>query len=82
MPLYHFACSHCHKNRRKILAPEEVGAAVVICECGEFMDRKARPPTSKIIETLDNGAMVRKVERPADAEQLYRERAHGKKGVI
>jgi hypothetical protein len=82
MPLYHFQCIHCEKTRRRILEPDQVGAVVVLCECGELMDRKSKPPTTKITETLDNGAMVRKVERPADAEQLYRERAHGKKGNI
>jgi hypothetical protein len=82
MPLYHFECPNCHKLQRRILEPDRIGAAVVICECGDFMDRKVMPPTTKITEVLDNGAMVRKVERPANAEEMYRERAKGKKGNI
>lgn len=40
-----------------------------------FLTRVEEPATSKIVETLDNGLMSRRVERPADAERLYKERA-------
>jgi hypothetical protein len=65
------------------MTPQECDEHEVQCnQCGDFMDRDPHPPSTRITETLDNGAMVRKVERPANAEEMYRERAHGKKGVI
>jgi len=83
MPLYHYKCPSCENVKRKILEPKEARVAWVFCEeCAVLMERSIKPPTTKITETLDNGAMVRKVERPADAEELFRERAHGKKGNI
>ena len=33
------------------------------------------PTSARLLETLDNGLMARRVERPADAERLYKERA-------
>lgn len=39
------------------------------------MVRNPKPPTSNVVERLDNGFMARAVERPADAERLYKERA-------
>lgn len=40
------------------------------------MRRAPKPPTTNVAERLDNGLMPRAVERPADAERLYHERAH------
>ncbi len=39
------------------------------------MERDAKGPSAQVKETLDNGAMKRKVERFKDAEQLYKDRA-------
>jgi hypothetical protein len=50
--------------------------------CDAQLARVPKAPTTQITETLDNGLMARKLERPADAEQIYHERAYGKKGVI
>lgn len=43
--------------------------------CGGKLVRDARGPTSVVMERLDNGAMVRTMERLADAERLTSERA-------
>jgi hypothetical protein len=39
------------------------------------MERAPRGPTAQVKETLDNGAMKRKVERFKDAEKLYKDRS-------
>lgn len=45
------------------------------CACGKRMRSGPAAPTSQVVEKLDNGAMVRPLERLADAERLYAERA-------
>jgi len=32
-------------------------------------------PTTRIVESLDNGLMPRAIERPAESERLFKERA-------
>jgi transcription elongation factor Elf1 len=83
MPLYNFSCPVCGKATRRILVPEDLDYTEVRCaKCDTIMEYSPKPPTTRITETLDNGAMVKKVERLSDAEEIYRDRAHGKKGVI
>ncbi len=83
MPIYFFSCADCLEEARKLLKPEALDSMVFFCpKCHKPMERSPQPPTSRVTETLDNGIMVRKVERLADAEQIHRERAKGKKGVI
>jgi len=84
MPAYSFECPVCHKLQRAILSVEEAKGPVP-CRtegCAGILKRKARAPSTQITETLDNGLMARRLERPAEAETIYNERAHGKKGVI
>lgn len=73
MPLYCYACT-CGKTTRRLCKPAEA-KDLPVCECGLNMNRDPRPPTTKIVETLDSGYSPRKVERLADAERLYRERS-------
>lgn len=83
MPQYTFKCPFCGEKKRTIMEPEEVKEAQVEClKCGGLTVRDAPSPTTQITETLDNGAMVRRLERLADAEKIFHERAHGKKGNI
>ena len=83
MPIYYFHCPECQETVRKLLKPEALEGMTPYCpKCHKAMERSPQPPTAKIVETLDNGIMVRRVERLADAEQIHKERAHGKKGVI
>lgn len=47
------------------------------CACGRPLARAARAPAVQVVERLDNGAMVRPVERPVDIVQQVRD--HNKK---
>lgn len=74
MPLYHFKCCKCHKPARKILPASEANKTH-ICQCGHTLTREHRPPSTVAKEILDNGVMVKAVERPSEAEELYKTRA-------
>ena len=85
MPQYFFVCPVCHWPERRILSPEESKDPIpcTMTEgCSGILKRTPKPPTSKIVETLDNGAMPRRLERLADAERIFEERARGKKGNL
>ena len=45
-----------------------------MCKCGEIMNRQVKGPSTQTMERLDNGAMVRAVERYSDAERLLKDR--------
>lgn len=77
MSLYHFSCVGCEEDTRRLLEkPSEV--SIQICKkCGDKLTRVPNPPTSAIIEVLDNGIMSKKVERFSEAERLFKERAKG-----
>lgn len=78
MPLFHYKCDACGEQRRRLLVAAR-GNEVWPCPqpgCGGAMRRAPKPPTTNVAERLDNGLMPRAVERPADAERLYHERAH------
>lgn len=76
MPLYYFTCPLCSSTAKKIYDTEaEAIAKIKPCKCGGKMVRSPRPFTSKAVETIDNGFMVKKVERLVDAARIYRERA-------
>jgi hypothetical protein len=78
MPLYNFKCIDCGATKRKLLESEErAQVACIICDCGSFMERNAQAPSARVTEVLDNGMMVRKVERLQDAERIYKDRSHG-----
>lgn len=73
MPLYHFTCPACQVGVRKVVPVSE--AERVRCPaCGGALKRVPKPPTCTVTETLDNGFMTKRLERPADAERLYKER--------
>lgn len=75
MPLYHLKCEACKVFERHMLSPAEAKAGVACRGCGVRMARDPNPPSTSVMETLDNGAMVRKLERLSQAEELYRDRA-------
>jgi hypothetical protein len=39
------------------------------------MVRDEQPPSVRVVETIDNGIMPKKVERLSEAERLFKERA-------
>jgi hypothetical protein len=72
MPAFHLKCDKCSKEKRKLLPKYEV----LSCDCGGFFHRNSSDgPNTVIKETLDNGVMVRKVERIHNIDQLIKERA-------
>lgn len=79
MPLFHWACPVCNVVLRRILDAKGNEYVVIgSCptkDCPGALKRAPKPPTAQAVETLDNGFMVRRLERPVDAERLYRERA-------
>jgi hypothetical protein len=40
------------------------------------MTRQFAAPTARVTEVLDNGIMVKRVERIHDAQEIYNERGH------
>jgi hypothetical protein len=74
VPLYYFTCA-TDGEVRKILKPAEAAQPQTCEDCGGNLVRKPRGPTANKVERLDAPHMARAVERPADAERLYRERA-------
>lgn len=79
MPIYFYLCPSCGLTIIRVLKKEE---PTTPCDCGADAKRAPKAPTTRITETLDNGIMVRKLERLADAEQIHDDMAHGKKGTI
>ncbi len=76
MPAYYLFCEACGDDRHVIRKNAKAADNVTCQTCGFGpMIRAVRAPTSRVVETLDSGIMSRRVERPADAERLYRERA-------
>ncbi len=74
MPLYQFICSACAEQTRKILDAGKQKEKHA-CKCGGELLRDASAPSTQTMETLDNGLMVRRIERLKDAEELYHDRA-------
>lgn len=81
MALYYFRCGGCDKELRKFFDNLQQASQPLTCECGQVFVRDPHPPSSQVMETLDNTMMVRRLERHADAERLSKERAaaHKKK---
>jgi hypothetical protein len=50
-------------------------SGVACRKCGAQLSVDLPSLTSRVTETLDNGYMTKAVERPADAERLYKEKA-------
>lgn len=78
MPSFNYKCTYCVNKRRKIFdSAEQAAKTVVSCElCYRPMERSYAAPSARVTETLDNGAMVRKVERIQNAQEIYTERGH------
>lgn len=74
MPLYHFKCSRCGPVQR-LLDVEVVESGPIHCKkCGEILIRTPKGASTNAMEYIDSGIMARAVERPADAQRLFKER--------
>jgi hypothetical protein len=72
MPAFYLKCQKCGSEKRRILAKY----ADSPCDCGGVYERTDKTnPSTMIKETLDNGAMVRKIERLHNIEELVKERS-------
>lgn len=72
--LLRFTCKSCGESTRKIVASAN-DVKDIKCTCGGACERSPNPPSTHVMETLDNGAMPRALERRQNAEELYREHA-------
>ena len=75
MPKYNLICRDCHLlQSRIVMAPN--GLTTFECkQCGGKCKRLVKGPSAQVMEKLDNGSMVRAVERLANAEILAQDRA-------
>jgi putative FmdB family regulatory protein len=74
MPLFNYRCSSCGLTKsviRRFKAKKNPPS----CSCGTVMTRAPKPPSSRVVETIDNGVMPKRVEKLVDAERLFKERA-------
>ncbi len=77
MPLFYYRCDACQFQKRRLRSAAD-GNEPWTCPkalCQGVMLREAKGATANVVERLDSPHMVRAVERPADAERLYKERA-------
>ncbi len=72
MPKY---CFECVCGMKVDLLRKNQPQIVKCPKCESSMSRFISPATARMVEVLDNGLMTRRIERPANAEQLYKERA-------
>lgn len=71
MALFHYHCPVCGADERHL----ERKPSDRLCKaCQKPLTRAPRPPSSRVVERLDNGLMVKALERLADAPELHRAR--------
>lgn len=76
MPIYLYVCESCKTEKKKLLSPEDSKLQQSCLKCKGNLKRTPQAPNTSVKETLDNGIMVRKIERPANAQELYKERSN------
>jgi predicted RNA-binding Zn-ribbon protein involved in translation (DUF1610 family) len=75
MALFRITCDSCGLKAAR-LGDTEADALKKSCpSCGSQVKREATGLSATLKECLDNGVMPRALERLADAERLYRDRA-------
>ncbi len=73
MPVFTYLCPVEKVEFRKMLPKVE---DFVACKCGAKSGRKqVSVPGVSVYEHLDNGSMARAIDRPADAQRIFAERA-------
>lgn len=79
MPLYKYKCELCEEISKFLT--DEPSEDINCNKCGGWIDGPAKayrflaPSTYQNLEMLDNGLSAKPIERYADAERLFRERA-------
>ncbi|MDE2425739.1 MAG: hypothetical protein KGO96_07515 [Elusimicrobia bacterium] len=75
MPLFYFKCPYCNTPFSFLLKNENDGKDKKCKNCNIPLIRTIKSPNIEHKEVLDNGAMVRKVERLVDSEEIFKERS-------
>lgn len=75
MPLFYYWCEPCQNRFYKLLQTAPTSQKVECPKCSGEAVRAPQAPTTKSMEKIDNGLMARAVERPADAERMFKERS-------
>lgn len=76
LPSFALKCDTCSAGTRVLRdSIHDLAEHLPRCVCGGIFQRAATGPSTQVMERLDNGAMPRAVERLADAERLYADRA-------
>lgn len=74
MALFNLQCE-CGTSKRVFSDSFEiVNLQQKMCQCGKIMQRAVKGPSTQMIERLDNGSMVKALERYSDAERIFQER--------
>ena len=75
MALFNLLCTKCGNTKRVFGDTyETVDIRQKICKCNYQMNRLTTGPSTHLIERLDNGSMVKALERYSDAERVFNER--------
>ena len=75
MALFNLLCTKCGSSKRVFGETfEELTIDQKVCKCGYCAVRLTKGPSTSIMERLDNGVMVKALERYADAERIFQER--------
>jgi len=75
VPLFCLVCTSCGEATNRLADTAPAALQKPCTKCQGVMKRQPKGVSSQVMEKLDNGAMPRAVERLADAERLYNERA-------
>jgi hypothetical protein len=75
MALFNLLCTKCGNTKRVFGDTyESIDFRKKICKCNYGMVRLVKGPSTSIMEKLDNGVMVKALERYSDAERIFKER--------
>lgn len=75
MPLFYVQCLGCGETAARVLPSSD---AVKTCHCklcNGKVKRVPRPPSTQMMERLDNGIMPKAIDRLANAEEFYLDHA-------
>lgn len=77
MPVFTFKCPYCNNLRKRLFDTVAEADKPIKCElCYRIVERQYGAPTARVTEVLDNGSMVKRVERVQNAQEIYTERGH------
>lgn len=75
MPIYLFKCG-CQEGKTLLLPAKDRDLPRTCAVCNQPLKREMGRPTTRVVEVIDNGIMAKKLERLADAERLFSDRAN------